>query len=761
MAPFPSRVASAVLLAAALGPAGAHAEDAAPGAADPAQAFLALHCVRCHSGERPRGEFDATALAGLQPADRALRLALVAEKLELGEMPPLGEPAPEPGEVSSLLAWIADLRGPTASRALDPGPAVLRRLSRLEWRNTVLDLFGIDVEVEALLPPDDVAHGFDVVGEALALSPVHLERYLLAAEYVAERAIVVLDPKRPRAVRVAAHDLAGDAKGKRDDLRTMSTNGSLGFGIDVAQRGEYVVRAEVAADQAGPQLAAAELRVDGRPLSRSDVRSEYPERELVEALVRLEPGRHKIEVAFVNDYWNPKAARKEDRDRNLSVAWLELAGPTDVDTPSAFQRRLHEQAPGEDPRVAIERVAELAWRRPATSAETRRLLALSDGADPWNLRVQRALVGALTSPSFLLHGAESGPGVVAESGLQDPFRIASNLSYFLWRSAPDAELRELARSGALARRDVLHAQVERLLRDPRAGALSEVFAVQWLQLVRLAEATPDPTEFGAFDDELREAMRAESLLVFDAVLRERRPIAELLDSDWTYANERLAAFYGLPSVHGASMRRVRIPDALRSQRGGLLTHAGVLTVTSNPTRTSAVKRGKWILEALLDAAPPPPPPGVDSLPAGVATPGDASLRERLELHRKNPECASCHTTMDALGLALENYDAIGRRREREGGFAIDASAELPDGRRFEGPAELRAILASDDAFARSLAANLAVYALGRGLERDDELALARGGCSNRSTLADLVHLVVDLPAFTQRRESAAPRSDEP
>ena len=317
---------------------------------------------------------------------------------------------------------------------------------------------------------------------------------------------------------------------------------------------------------------------------------------------------------------------------------------------------------------------------------------------------------------------------------------------------PDAELFEHCEAGDLSEPEVLRAQVARMLRDPRASSLSDDFAAQWLKFRNLEEASPDRRRFTTWTDSLRDAMREETRLFFETVMREDRPVAELIDADYTFLNEELAKHYGIPSVRGSHMRRVRIPDETRDRRGGILGHAGLLTITSNPTRTSPVLRGKWIMETILGTPPPAPPPGVDDLPAKTSDGEDASLRERLEEHRANPNCAVCHTKMDALGLGLEHYDAIGRWRRKDGRFEIDASTELPDGTPLEGAAGLRDYLTQDRSLLGTLARALTTYALGRSLDRGDR-AVIDGWVTalhNEATMKDVIERIVSMEAFRTR-----------
>ncbi len=352
-------------------------------------------------------------------------------------------------------------------------------------------------------------------------------------------------------------------------------------------------------------------------------------------------------------------------------------------------------------------------------------------------RLRIAVTAILVSPHFLFRIEPAGDRDL------DDFELASRLSYFLWSSMPDDELFALARKGEV--RPNLREQARRMLRDPRASSLAENFATQWLQISRIDSVTPDPGRFPGVTRALLEDMRTETILLFDAVLREDRSVWELLDGEFTFVNERLAKHYGLPGVRGERMRRVR-------RRGGVLAHASVLTATSNPTRTSPVKRGKWILESLLDEPPPPPPPGLDGLKDDGKHVEGLTLRQRFEQHRKDPMCAACHATMDALGFGLENYDAVGRWRERDGSLPVDATGKLPDGRSFDGPAGLRAILKQDPAFPRSLSKHMLTYALGRGVADADERALGRlvKALQRTPTLRRLVEEIVTLEAFTRR-----------
>jgi hypothetical protein len=400
------------------------------------------------------------------------------------------------------------------------------------------------------------------------------------------------------------------------------------------------------------------------------------------------------------------------------------------------------------------------WRRPATDGEIERLATLgaeaSRSAGERDEGLRRVLQAALASPHFLFR---IEPGALGEGG-PEPVpgpALATRLSYFLWASTPDPALLELGASGRLHEPAVLAAEVARLLADPRADSLATDFAAQWFELPSLWERTPDPARFPGFDDELRSSLRAETEMLFRAVLREGRDVRDLLDCDFTHVDRRLAAFYGLPEPTGDGFHRVVLPTALR-ERGGVLGHGSVLAVTSNPTRTSPVKRGKWILENLLGQPPPPPTAGTDSLRNEAAVDSAASFREQLAQHRARAECAGCHVRMDSLGFALEHYDVIGRHRPTDAGGPIDSSGELPGGRRIDGLQGLKAVLREDPMFVRTAARKLFVYAIGRDprpidrlrLDLEVDALLARG----KVGVQDLVMAIVQSETFLRRSTMA-------
>jgi hypothetical protein len=552
--------------------------------------ILAKYCTTCHNDKRLRGDLSLEPFKTDADALKHPRIwEKVAQNLRSGDMPPPDRAKPTAAEVDLVLKWIDTQTAQVdCTKGRDPGRVTLRRLNRAEYKNTIRDLVGIDFKPADDFPADDVGYGFDNIGDVLSLSPLLMEKYLAAAEKIAEEAF------------------------KNPDTRK---------------------------------------RILYKPL--------------------------------------PGGRRKRS----------------------------------EGAREIVQNFARRAYRRPVSPDEVTRLLrfvemVIQDGGTP-ERGVQLAVQAALVSPHFLFRVERT----LKAKGDQTAFPItdhelASRLSYFLWSSMPDDELFRLA--GEKTLRKDLEAQVRRMLRDPKARALTENFAGQWLQTRNLRTMTPDPGVYPAFDNALRTAMEKETELFFEAMVKEDRNVLNFLDADFTFVNERLAKHYGLPGVKGDEFRRVSLAGV---ERRGVLTHASILTVTSNPTRTSPVKRGKWILDNILNTPPPPPPPDVPELEEQKGE-LKGSLRQRMEMHRSNALCASCHQRMDPLGFGFENFDGIGGWRTRDGKFPIDPSGELPGGQRFKGPRELVAILKTKAAeFRRCLAEKLLTYALGRGLEPYDRCAV--------------------------------------
>lgn len=692
--------------------------------------FLKTYCGDCHGADSPEADFHVGEYP--QFADVATNgrkhWAKVVDMLSGGEMPPPDALQPQADERKFIASWLAEQRDAidcvTQAR---PGRVTVRRLNRAEYRNTIRDLLGVDYAPAAEFPADDVGYGFDNIGDVLSLPPVLMEKYLAAAEEITTEAI----PERagPEFDQLfAPGDLTlVNANAGRERI-VVTSSGGVRCEIDVPRAGRYRIAFAAAGDQAGDEPCEAGLSVDGQDPQVIKVPNRRDEPRVFEHRFRLAQGKRTIRLAFLNDYYNPQ--RREDR--NLHVMGIRVEGPLPDDAeefPSSDSDLLVARpslllSAREASEEVLRRLSSRAFRRPVRREELRRLLQLAElarqrGAS-YEGSIRLASQALLVSPYFLFR-IEADPSGAETVRTLDEFELATRLSYFLWSSMPDEELFRLARENRL--REQLKPQIQRMLRDPKSDALVENFAAQWLELRNLEDVEPDSKLFPTFNDELRAAMAEETKRFFLHVIREDRPVTDLLDSDYTFVNETLARHYGIAGVSGPEFRRVSLAG---TPRGGVLTQASVLTVTSNPTRTSPVKRGKWVLDNLLGTPPPPAPANVPELEdEGRELQG--TLRERMVQHRENPSCAACHQRMDPLGFALENFDAVGRYRELDEGSQIDARGEFPSGESFNGARELRALLAKKrrEDFVRCLSEKLLTYALGRGLEYYDKCAVDR------------------------------------
>ncbi len=710
------------------------------------QTFLNAHCVECHGGKSKKADLALNVykdeLSILK--DRKL-IQRAIEMVHEGEMPPPKRPRPTDAEFAAFahgVGAIFDEADRTAKP--DPGRVTVRRLNRTEYNNTIRDLVGVDFQPAEDFPSDDIGHGFDNIGDVLAISPVLMERYLAAAEAIVQRAIVVDPPKPPVRHQSARFLEPGGRDVPKDKFRPLTT-GNLNTPHQLNNDGEYVMRVKAYAPKVGDQPAKVAFQVDGQEVKQFEVTGENEKQAKVyEAKLTLEPGSRRFGVALLNPAAEKDPKGDKEIKRTVFVEFLIVEGP--ADTRPASQRKLLATTPGlakpQQTREVLSRFASRAYRRPAAAEEVERLAKLVEQAEArgekWEAGVQLAMQAVLVSPKFLFRlELDDRPDSVDPHPIGE-HQLASRLSYFVWSTMPDEELTDLAAKGQLTAN--LEPQVRRLLKDPRSKALVDNFAMQWLQLRRLRSVAPDAKQFPTFDERLRTAMQKETELFLTAVVQEDRSILDLIDGDFTFVNRTLARHYGLPepqppgggdgSRRGGGFRRgqdsnfVRVSLPKDGPRGGILTHASVLTVTSNPTRTSPVKRGRWVLEQFLGAPPPPPPPDVPELEEGEKAALTGSLRQRMEQHRANPACASCHAKMDPMGFAFENFDAVGAFRKKDGAFDVDPAGALPDGRSFKGPAELRSILKQDKAkFAQCLAEKMMTYALGRGVEFYDKRAV--------------------------------------
>lgn len=754
------RWAGALMAAAATGAALVWPQDPAPAAPSFEKEVLPLlerYCSFCHDGPDGDAELDllrftdeAAALTDPQLWQR-VRLQVAGEI-----MPPAKrKEQPNAHERATILSWI-DLRSDprTAAGPAQPHAPVLRRLNLLEYRNSVRDLTGVDYPAQDLFPADGVALGFDNLGSALTLSDAWVEKGFEAAEQIAELAIVVEDPASPPVRRFGGDELGGNPA---DGSAGLFAAGTVGARLRLPRAGEYLLRIQAWGQQAGPEPCRMKVNLGAQDLGTVEVSATRAAPQVLEFRVQAAAGPQRASASFVNDYYQPQNPDPAQRDRNLYVDWIEVTGPLDPPPLGEFQRDLFARFGPElgrkRERAMLEWLARRAWRRPPTKEEIERLDALSDPAESLAGALRTGLTALLASPHFLfrfeLHPARAGS---AEAAVRDlnAHELAARLSYFLWSSSPDEDLIRLADDGSLVQAEVLREQAKRMLAHPRAQALARSFAAQWLQVRNLERATPDPDQHPEFTPSLRAAMTEETLLLFEHVLRENLSIWELLESESSFLNEELAAHYGVAGVSGAEMRLVNMNA---TPRRGVLGHASLLTVTSTPVRTAVVKRGKFILENLLGQPLPPPPPGVDSLALDAAAAGPVSMRERLAWHRADPACGICHSVMDPLGFALENFGPTGAWRNEAEGFPVDASAALPDGRTFSGPQELVRILRAEPGFPRCLTEKMLIYGLGRAPATGDAAAVAAildGLDPERPTLSGIVLGIIESPLFRQR-----------
>ena len=728
------------------------------------------YCISCHSGAKAAG---AIALDTVTTTAQMMKVRhdweRVAANVEGGTMPPDGMPKPTAAEKETVAHFIQSAFTKADCNLNDPGRVTMRRLNRAEYNNTVRDLLGVDLRPADDFPQDDVGYGFDNIGDVLSLSPLLMEKYLRAAEKLARTAIrTPEDAERP--ALIGTNKMTGGRE-EGSGARSLFSAGEIVTSYDFPAAGKYEITVNAWGDQAGPDPVRLAVRLDGHDLRTIDIPGKRPRPYKLPIVTIGFAGAQKLSFAFLNDYFNDTDPNPKLRgDRNFYISSVTIKGPIGVKGLVGNLPESHRLIVTCTPQTAdlandvcsktvARNFARRAYRRPPTAEEVGRLtryivMAKSAGLS-FEKGVQFMVQAALVSPNFLFR-VEPEPDSGLRRNLND-YELASRLSYFLWSSMPDDTLLALADKGELRKPEVLAAQAKRMLTSPKAHALTDNFAAQWLQLRSINIVTPDRAKFPTWNDSLRRDMRTETEMYFTNVVSEDRPILEFLDSKYTFMNERLARHYGNTAVHGEEFQRVEL---LGNQRGGLLTQASVLTVTSNPTRTSPVKRGKWVLDNILGTPPPPAPPNVPQLADDKAEkkPLTGTLRQRLEAHRKNPICASCHKRMDPIGFGLENYDAIGSWRLNDGDSPIDPSGTLADGRSFQGSNGLRKILLDGkDQFAKAFTERLLTYALGRGVVSRDQCnvkAMADKVAAKNYRFSAVVAEIVTSKPFREKHSDA-------
>ena len=726
------------------------------------------YCVTCHNGRLKTAGLELDSLDITHVADHAQQWEKVITKLRTGEMPPPGRPRPDSATYRAVAAALESELDAAAVASPHPGRVPVHRLNRSEYANAVRDLLGLDIDAHALLSSDEAdQEGFDNVASVLSVSPALLENYMSAARTISR--LAAGDPTLTPVVdtfKISKALVQDDRLG--DELPFGSQGGALirhYFPLDA----EYTIKVLFRRQEYDYIIGIGEphqidFRLDGVRLKRFTVGGEAkgmtnpenfagntqgdPEFEEymhtadanLEVRVPVTAGLHDVGVSFVRRFWEPEGVLQppqtgfgrttnEYYHGNPAVEIVSIGGPYGMPARgnSLTRRKVFvcrpRTAADEEPcaRKILSTLATRAYRRPLTDADVQTLLRFyREGRrdHDFDAGIQRGIERILAAPSFLFRIEREPPGIAPRSTYRlSDLDLASRLSFFLWGSVPDDELREAAVRGQLSDRVALEKQVTRMLRDPRSRALVDNFASRWLELSKLTGVVPDTELYPEFDENLRDAMEQETKLFIGSQLHDNRSVMELLTADYSFLNERLATHYGIPDVYGSHFRRVAFTDG---KRGGLLGQSSVLTVTSYPNRTSVTMRGRWLLANILGAPPPPPPPDIPALKEAGADGQPRSLRDRMEMHRRNPACASCHQRMDPLGFALENFDALGKWRTTSDGAAIDPSATFPDGTRFEGIAGLRTLLvAHREDFVRTLSEKLLAYAIGRGLDYHD------------------------------------------
>ena len=754
------------------------------------RAVLNKYCATCHSDRLKTGGLSlqkvdvADVPAGAEVWEKVIR------KLRTGSMPPAGAPRPDAASLDAVATYFESAIDRAAVAHPTPGRTEpLHRLNRIEYKNAVHDLLGLTIDAAALIPADDQSYGFDNIAGVLKMSPTLLERYMGAAREISRLAVGA----SPTAPTAETFRLRSDlSQYEHVDGLPFGTRGGAAVSYNFPRDGEYVIKIMLLDLFAGAQVKEPhqlEVGVDGQRVQvftlgpkggANAMSSVYSTPESLEARTTVKAGPRTVTATFVKKTSALAESVREPFSRphgegdfllyQPHIGTVTISGPFNAgaaaDTPS--RRTIFTCQPaslaeeGPCAKRIVSTLARRAYRRPVTEGEVNTLLGFYNSARAsrgFDAGIEKAVQAMLVSPSFLYRVEADQPATGSAYRISD-LELASRLSFFLWSSIPDDELLTAAERGKLKDRAELDRQVRRMLKDRRSSALATNFAAQWLRLRNVSGATPDDVIFPNFSENLRNDFVKETELFIQSIVQNNGSLLELLTGDFTFVNERLAKFYGVPGIYGSEFRRVPVTD---DHRRGLLGQASILTVTSYSDRTSPVGRGKWILENILGTPPPPPPPNVPALKENGAV--GRSMRERMNSHRANPVCASCHSRMDPLGLALENFDAIGRWRIRaEDGQPIDASGALPDGTKFDGPSELRALLVQNpEQFVTVVTEKMLIYALGRGIEYYDASTvrrIVRGAAPSQYSVADLIVGLVNSTPFQMRSQPPAAQGDD-
>jgi cytochrome c551/c552 len=733
----------------------ARPQDSSPA---PDRALLNQYCVGCHNEKLKTAGLMLDKLDLAHPGQEPETWEKVVRKLRAGMMPPAGMPRPNRATLDSWTAKLETELDRAAAAKPNPGSTGLHRLNRTEYTNAIRDLLALDVDEATVLPADDSSEGFDNIADALAVSPALIERYVAAAGKISRLAVgnMLITPST-----VTYRAPSDFSQVEHVEGLPLGTRGGLLVRHNFPLDAEYAIKvrarsAGIGVGGVGPSGEELEVVLNGE-------RVKLATSGTIDARIAVKAGPQEIGAAYVrksppgaDDIWQTFAG-------SSSVSSIAITGPLNPagpgDTPS--RRKIFVCRPSAEAdetacaRQILSTLALRAYRQPPSGADLDTLLSFYQAGrknGSFDSGVEQALARVLVDPRFVFRFEREPAGIAAGSVYRvSDLELASRLSFFLWSSIPDQELLDLAVQGKLHEPPVLEKQTLRMLKDPRSEALVTNFGGQWLYLRELKSARPDAR---GFNDNLRQAFRRETELLLESILREDRSVVDLLNADYTYVNQDLARHYGIPGVKGTRFRRVALQD---ENRRGLLGQSSFLLVTSVANRTSPVARGKWVLENLLGTPAPLPPPNVPPLKENEGAQQPTSVRQRMEEHRNNPVCAACHKIMDPIGFSLENFDLIGTWRATEGGSPIDASGQLVDGTKLDGPASLRqALLSRSDVFVRTMTEKLLTYGTGRALKYYDMpvvRSIARDAAKNDNRFSSLISGIVKSDPFQMRMKA--------
>ena len=760
------------------------------------RALVNQYCAGCHNDKVQSGGFSWTQVDLAHPGQTAEQLEKVIRKVRVGMMPPPGMPRPDAATRKAFAQSLEAGIDQAAAAHPNPGRPPLHRLNRTEYANSIRDLLAIDIDVSSLLPPDDSSHGFDNMADVLTVSPTLMEGFIRAAGRISREAVG--DTAAPPLTTTYAIPRVR-SQTRHVEGTPFGTRGGISIIHDFPADGEYTFKLGFYYSPTGPLFGLnqgkgqqIEIAVNGERVALLDIdpRMRLANDGIKTPAIQIKAGPQRISASFIQKFDGPIEDEYRMVEQSLvdvSVGTvpgmttlphlheLSITGPISIsgvsDTPSRrkiFTCRAPSSESDEIPcaKKIISALARRGYRRPATDADIEGLLSFYQSGrnnGDFESGIRTALQAILASPEFVFRFERIPANVAPGTNYRiSDLEMASRLSYFLWSSLPDDQLVTLASQGKLKDPAVLERQVRRMLADTRSEALATNFAYQWLHLQNLRDASPDLFLYPDFDRTLSQSMVRETELLFGSIMREDRNVTDLLTANYTFVNERLAKHYGIPNILGNRFRRVTLTDP---NRFGLLGQGSILMLTSTATRTSPVQRGKYVMQVLLGTPPPPPLPNVPPLKEAADLGKPQSVRDRLEEHRKNPACASCHSLMDPIGFSLENFDAIGAWRTNDSGFRIDASGTMFDGAKLDGPASLRqAVLNHSDVFIGTFTENLLAYGIGRVIDYHDMphvRGIEREAANNGNRFSSFILSVVKSPPFQMRRvEESEPATTE-